>query len=309
MSRRSSVDFVVVGAQRAGSTHLAACLQDHPGLYLCPDEVPYFEDPFFVTTPPSALAPALAGARLGQRAGIQRPEYLAHPECPTRIHAHSPRLASSPSCATRSSGRCRPGSGTCSSAGCRSCPWMPESNPSSRAAPIPPTPTPAEILEYGFYGRHLRRYVDVFGAERVLVLLNEDLRETATFARVYDFLGVDPTHRPAPTQARTNAGVYEARRLRVLRARRSLVWSWDGVVTYTYRPRRRRRPLAFLPNAAVVAFDRVVLARMFGNPRPGLRPDLEDRLRALYAADVEVVESLLQRDLSAWKTPTPRSGS
>lgn len=307
MSGRPSLDFVVVGAQRAGSTHLAACLQDHPELYLCPDEVPYFEDPFFTNSAPSTLAAAVAGARPGQRIGIQRPEYLAREECPARIRAHSPgavilAVLRDPVERAVSAwfwyvqfGRVPFHS---LDAGIEAL----LDGRSDAAYPHGP-----EILEFGFYGRHLGRYFDQFGPDRVLVVLNDELEDPATFARIYRSLGVDPEHRPAPAgRALTNAGVYDRRRLRVLRARRRWAWSWDDVTTYTYRPRRRRRPLAFLPNAAVVAFDRVLLARLFGNERPRLRPDLEARLRAFYAPDVAVLESLLGRDLAAWKTPNPR---
>ena len=41
------LDVVVVGAQKAGSTHLADLLGRHAGVRMCPDEVPIFEDPFY----------------------------------------------------------------------------------------------------------------------------------------------------------------------------------------------------------------------------------------------------------------------
>ncbi|MDQ4132931.1 MAG: sulfotransferase domain-containing protein, partial [Actinomycetota bacterium] len=241
--------------------------------------------------------------------GIQRPEYLVRDECPARIRAHSPEARV---LAVLRDPVARAVSAWFWYVQFGRVPFI--SVDAGIEALLDGTlgaayPHGPEVLEYGFYGRHLSRYLDQFGPERVLVLLIDELEEPATFARIYGFLGVDPEHRPAPAgRALTNAGVYDRRRLRVLRVRRRWVWSWDGVTTYTYRPRRWRRPLAFLPNAAVVAFDRVVLASLFGNERPRLRPDLETRLRALYTPDVAVLESLLGRDLSAWKTPTQRSG-
>jgi hypothetical protein len=300
-----SLDFVVVGAQRAGSTHLSACLADHPALFVCPDEVPYFEDPFFANTPPSALAPALAGAEAGQRRGIQRPEYLARPECPARIHDHSPQARI---VAVLRDPVDRAVSAYFWYVQFGLLPLAPLNvgmeaildgtvDPSYRHAP--------EIVDYGFYGRHLDRYVSAFGSDQVLVLLGDELSQPSAFARVYGFLGIDPGHRPQPKRAPANEGVYDPRRLRVLRARRRLVWSWDGVTTYDYRPRRRRRPWAFIPNAAVVAFDRAVLKNLYGNEKPSLRQDLEARLRSHYQADMEQLEPLIGRDLSSWK----RSGA
>lgn len=295
------LDFVIVGAQRAGSTHLNACLQGHPDVFLCPDEVPYFEDPFFLTTPPSELQTALAGARRGQRRGIQRPDYLARPECAQRIRSFAPDarilvVLRDPVARAVSAyfwyvqfGLLPPVSlnvGMDKLLGG----WH------DRAYPHSP-----EIVEYGFYGRHLRRYLDHFGPEQVLVLLSEELRDPATFQRVYRFLGVDPSAVVRVRIGRTNPGVYDMRRLRVLRLRRRLVWSWDDTTTYSYRPRRLRRPFRFVANAAIVGFDRVVLSRVFGNGPPSLQADVEERLRATYSDDVRVLESLLGRDLVSWR--------
>ena len=98
-----------------------------------------------------------------------------------------------------------------------------------------------------------------------------------------------------------NAGVYDMRRLRVLRARRRFAWSWSDQTEYHYQPRRLRRPLHFLPNAAIVGFDRLVLARLYGNEQPRLDPELTARLRAVYRDDVGVLEELLGRDFSGWQ--------
>jgi hypothetical protein len=103
--------------------------------------------------------------------------------------------------------------------------------------------------------------------------------------------------------------VYDLRRLRFLRARRRFAWSWEGVTVYEHRARRLRRPLRFVPNAAIVAVDRLVLARLFGNGTPRLRPDLEARLRNVYAGDVLALARLLDRDLTAWRQPSVTPGS
>lgn len=291
----------MVGAQRAGSTHLGARLRDHPDLFLCPDEVPFFEDPFYLTTPPSALAPVFARARPGQRLGIQRPDYLAKPECAARIRSFAPAakilavlrdpVARAVSAyfwyvqfgllplAPLDEGMERLLEG-----------WTDSAHPHAQ-----------EVLEYGFYGRHLRTYLEVFGRELVLVLLNEELDSPAALAGLYRFLGADERHRPGPLPRRTNAGVYDLRRLRLLRARRRLVWHWDDTDRYHYAPRRSRRPVRLLPNAAIVGFDRLVLAAVLGNSRPALDGTLAAALEELYADDVGLLESLLGRDLSAWR--------
>jgi hypothetical protein len=48
-------------------------------------------------------------------------------------------------------------------------------------------------LDRGFYASQLRRLFNIFGSERCLVLLNEDLRvdQAATLRKIFRFLGVD----------------------------------------------------------------------------------------------------------------------
>lgn len=298
-----SLDIVVVGAQRAGSSHLSACLGDHPEIYVCPDEVPYFEDPFFANTPPSALAAVFARARSGQRLGIHRPEYLARPECAERIHEHSP--------AARIVVVLRDPVARAVSAyfwyvqfGLLPLEALDTGMERLLSGAVDPAyPRAQEVIDFGRYAGQVRRYFDVFGPDQVLVVLADELDDAVTYARVWRFLDVDPDHRPPLPDRHANAGVYDLRRLRVLRTRRRLAWSWDRTTTYEYRPRRRRQRLRFLPNAAVVGFDRVVLSRVFGNGSAQLRPDLAERLRAVYATDIALLSSLLTCDLSMWALP------
>jgi hypothetical protein len=295
------LDFVIVGAQRAASSHLNACLRDHPQLFLCPDEVPFFEDPFFHSSPVEALDAVFAAARPGQRRGIQRPDYLGKPECAGHIHELAPGariLAVLRDPVQRAvsayfwyvqfgllplvevnAGLTQLLDG-----------WTDSAYPSA-----------GDIVEFGFYGRHLTRYVDVFGADQVLAITTDEARTAETFGRIYGFLGADPRHRVPSLDQPRNAGVYDMRRLRVLRARRRFAWSWSDQTEYHYQSRRLRRPLHFLPNAAIVGFDRLVLARLYGNKQPRLDPELAARLRAVYRDDVGALEGLLGRDFSDWQ--------
>lgn len=295
-----AVDFVIVGAQKAGSTHLGACLLDHPEVCLCPDEVPYFEDPFYLATPAWELDQVFAKAQPGQRRGLHRPEYLARAECPGRIKADAPDariLAVLRDPVTRAVSAYL---------------WyvqfglLPFDPPEVGLARLlggwshPDYPHAGEVIEYGMYARHLRRYLETFGRDQVLVLLSGELGDLRRIAEVYRFLDIDCGHVPAALSRRSNEGVYDIRRLRVLRARRRFTFSWDSVTQYRYRPRRLRRPMSFVPNAAIVGFDRVLLARLFGNDKPKLSEHLVHRLRQRYAEDVTELAVLLNRDLSAW---------
>ena len=141
----------------------------------------------------------------------------------------------------------------------------------------------------------------MFSPDQVLVLLGDDLSDPNTFRSVYGFVGVDPSHTPRVDSDRTNAGVYDLRRLRLLRTRARFAWDWDRVTEYSYRPRRLRKPVGSLVTAGVVAADRLVLSRVLTEERPTLRPDLERRLRANYDDDVARLETMLGRDLTEWR--------
>src|SRR5436190_4613805 len=87
---RGRLDFVIAGAQKAGTTQLRHILRAHPGVHLETDEVPYFEDPFYERTPPDAFADVFAGVAPDLKWGIHRPDYLGLAPCAARINAYDP---------------------------------------------------------------------------------------------------------------------------------------------------------------------------------------------------------------------------
>ena len=81
--------FLIIGAQKAGSTFLHETLRQHPSLFLPRYETPIFEDPFYQAgAVQSELGRILAPARPDQKPGIKRPDYLGRPECPARLARH-----------------------------------------------------------------------------------------------------------------------------------------------------------------------------------------------------------------------------
>lgn len=70
------------------------------------------------------------------------------------------------------------------------------------------------LLRCGRYIEQLERYIGEFPREQLLVVLHEDLVSgpRATLARIFSFLGVDPSH-PVDTSVRHNvtAGYVQGR--------------------------------------------------------------------------------------------------
>lgn len=82
-------DFVVLGAQKAGTTSLHAALQRHPQLFLpAQKELHYFSN--HSERPLSWYAAHFAPARPQQHCGEVTPYYLFHPEVPQRLAAALP---------------------------------------------------------------------------------------------------------------------------------------------------------------------------------------------------------------------------
>lgn len=158
---------------------------------------------------------------------------------------------------------------------------------------IPENARFAESLFYSEiprYSEQLERYFQVFGRDRVHVIVLDDLK--ADPARVYrdtlEFLGVDPEFEadfevhnvssPAP-----KSWLYRRWKGSTWRYRlRSLV---PQKLYTTLRERRRRR----------------VATRVTRSPRAPLDPAVRVRLQQMFTDEIDRLETLLGRDLSAWR--------
>ena len=312
--------FVLIGAQKAGSTFIHEALRQHPGLFLPRYETPDFEDPFYQEDKVQArLHQVLAAARPGQVMGIKRPDYLGRPECPARLARHLPQarliaILRHPAAravsayywymqvgilpvrplseglaelldgaATRSGAGTRPGAAT---------------RRQQKAE---------EVLSYGLYYQHLQRYRQFFGPQQMLILLDRELRADAQGAlqRVFTFLQVAPDVQ-INLRRRPKQSIYALPRLRWLAwANQRFFYrdprddSWltpDKMLALTQQESR----LARLAYYGCVAVDRLALQPLFGNAPPALEPTLAQALNDYYRQDVLGLQAWLNQDLSHW---------
>lgn len=137
--------------------------------------------------------------------------------------------------------------------------------------------------EVARYAEQLSRYIDIFGNEKVLTLLYDDLKSDTrgSYARVLKFLGVDESFQPE---------------------------------FYTYN--KKTKPRSVLLERMINSESRLrrVLPRQLyeglewrlnrWNQVPILRPkmhhEVRSRLQRNYQADVRDLEKLIGRDLSFW---------
>jgi hypothetical protein len=198
------LDFLVIGAQKAGTTALWRLLEDNPRLRMpAAKEAPFFLEPAY----PDQLRPYLRAlfkdAPRRARLGTVTPGYMhgvpgvAVPEVARRIHAVFPdvrlvALLREPAARARSAHRMMMHRGE-----------EPRSFADAVAEQLEPaaleraraTPNPCDTyVTAGEYGRLLGHYLEEFPREQLHVELTADLERDprGVVARVCEFVGVAP---------------------------------------------------------------------------------------------------------------------
>jgi len=292
--------FLVIGASRSGTTSLHHYLGQHPEVHMSPVKSPNF----FVAGDPQppwegAASRAMARQWLTERrdyealfatAGARRaigevsPVYLQSLRAPARIHGACPDarlIAILREPADRAwahyLGRRRDGL---------------ESRPDFRAVveeeltrTLPEDVAFGSYLGVSRYHHFLAGYFERFPRSRLRVYLFDDLvADPAGLLRdLFAFLEVDAEIAIDTARRHNQTGIVRSPILRFL---------W----TRTVRLRIALRP--FLP-AAVRDAGRLGMGRRLR--RPELDPELRARIAHALAPDVERLEHLIGRDLTAWR--------
>jgi hypothetical protein len=145
------------------------------------------------------------------------------------------------------------------------------------------------------FTEQLQRYFDVFGRDRVRVIVYDDLRRNpaAEYRRTLEFLGVDPAFAPDFAVVNPNKMARSRALQRILHS--PPPWLLDA-------------GRAFIPKAIRDSLRedlRRINTRQM--PRPPLAPDLHARLAKEFAPEVARLGALIGRDLSHWSDPECRS--
>lgn len=279
--------FLIIGAQKSGTTSLYEYLRQHPQVYMSPVKEPHFFTYEGERPPSSSVITEWSDY---QALFAQAQDHIALGEASTSyLHAnHAPeRIAH----------------------------YLPEvrlvailRNPVERAFSnwMHNVENGRERLEFrdaldaegermrqgvgyafyyqykGFYYRHLCRYLALFPRDRLQVYLFDDLRSdpVSVVQDIYGFVGVDPSFRPR-IERHNVSGIPKGLPSRVFSLVRKSTWVQKKV-----------KPL--IP-------ERVrVWIRERLTWRPILPQDVRHALIELYREDILQLESLLGRELSAW---------
>lgn len=282
--------FLIIGAHKGGTTSLHAYLQEHPDVFMTGVLEPCFfalqgqsrRNPDGTPSRPLLQAQGAAytwpeyvdlfrDARDERAIGEKSPIYLPNPQAPFRIKEYLPdvRLI-----AVLRQPVDRAFSHYCMNAG-----GGIEKLPFDEAIKAELAGQPARpgvvrhYLRTGFYADGVARYKQLFPPEQLRFYLYDDLAADTpgVVADIFRYIGVDPTFAPR-TDVRHNARRSPPSRPFKSRARSHVVTGVRRVVRGERRPR---------PTTAVSAATR-------------------RRLLNTYRPDIQRLEELLGRDLSAW---------
>ncbi|WP_287584477.1 sulfotransferase [Candidatus Borrarchaeum sp.] len=295
-------NFLIIGAQRSATTFVHKCLEDHPDIFMPPKEKAFFENPYFFQKDFNEFEKLFEN--LSQKAiGIKRPNYLGKIECPERIYRYIPNAKL----------------------------IVILRNPVERAIsayfhqmksgfiPIKPLekgllnvinrkyyklyPRSKEIIEFGFYYKHLMHYLHYFKKDQLLVIIYRDLKANPlkTIQHIFRFLKVDENFIPKTLQSKQNPGVYSLTRLRLLNIRHRFVSIYNEDKTARYG-KKQKTVLDRLIDKLILLIDRKLLFQICKNSRLELSAKLSRSLFKIYEEDINGLEVFLGRKLTYWKS-------
>ena len=301
-------NFLIIGAQKAGTTSLYQYLDQHPQIYMSPIKEPnFFATEGDIPDPrrPSvndieAYRELFRGVSHEKAVGEASPWYLYSQRAPGRIKHHVPDarliailrdpveraysqflhfvrdgrepITDFSQALDREEMRVRENL----AAG-----YVTGSRGASGA-----------YIGRGYYYAQLRRYFELFDEDQIKVFLSEDLRDdpTGTLQETFRFLGVDDGFVPVAEKNYNVSGIPKSRLLH----------------TFLTKPHALKRFLRHLkvylpPELRVHIADNLayVRNRNFVEP-PQLPLDARRRLVEVYREDILQLQELIGRDLSGW---------
>ena len=301
-------NFFIVGAARSGTTSLDRYLAQHPEIYITPKkETHFFADGDFPTCfkgpgderlnrrlirDEEQYAELFAGVTGEKAIGESSVFYLCYPASAERIAQTVPEakiivLLREPVARTYSSYifLLRDGRETL---GLEEGLHREEERKEQGFEPM------WWYKELSLYYRQVKHYMDVFGEERVKVLLYEELhanpeqvlRDAFAFLEVREDVGIDTSVRYNLSGVPKSRGIYNL---------------LDHFIDKPSALERRIKSLVPL-NLRIAWASKII--GMFTHSVP-MNPQMQAQLKAYFAEDVGKLEDLLHRDLSSWHYQKP----
>jgi hypothetical protein len=272
-------NFIIGGAQKAGTTSLHWRLKSHPDVFIpdLPQEIHFFDDDLNFARGIGWYEELFSGWSGQPCVGQTSPRYLYDPQAPARIQAALPDVKlvfTLRNPVERAYSQywhsVKVGFETLSFEAAL------EREP-ERIATGFEARRDFSYVDRGRYAEQLLRYLERFPRERILVLTGGERAETAD-ARCAEFLGIDASRFPPRRESARESNAARLPRLRF--------------VQRLTRHIRDRFP------HAVAAVDRLNLRNA---PYPPMAPATRTRLVESFAPEIERLERILGTDLSHWR--------
>jgi len=294
-------NFFILGAAKAGTTALAAYLGQHPQVYISPIKEPHFftlenESPAFLDPGDAARAVTawpeyldlFNGCRAEVAIGEASTTYLHSQKAAAGIHHRFPEarliavlrqpVERAYSAFVMYQRENREDKGTLLEA--IAC----ENQGKHYRGEI------GVYLERGFYTAALRRYLDLFGRNRLRVYLYEDFKENpqAVLDDLHRHIGVE-AFQPDMSLSHNVGGLHRSGLLKGLLTRPNPVrFVARGLLPGSFRARVRER---------IKRFDL--------RKAPGIDAETWTVLLDRYRSDILQLQDLIERDLGHWLRPHP----
>ncbi len=280
--------FIGIGAQKAGTSWLHACLYEHPGIYMPASKELHFFSKYY----DQGIAwydSHFQACRSTQRAGEFSPTYMYYPDAAKRLYDYRRDIQlivclREPVARTISAYRYAIQTGA-----------------------LPPMISLPEVLErYPAYMEHsrytaqLKRYFQYFSRQQVLVVFYEDIATSSDtlLDTVYQFLGIDRHFRPAIADRKVNASIGVPRVDLIDR------WLKQGAASL--------RRAGFAPLVWRLAQTRFVASIRHLNSRPlapqPLSAEAQIELHRSFVSEIRALADLLGRDVpDSWSARPDQS--
>ena len=269
--------FLGIGVPRAGTTWMASILDSHPEVYIAPGKEIFFFNRYYDRQLQwyETLFPREIEATSYKALGEFTPEYLYCRACPERI-------AQVPSITKLILSVRNPIDRLYSHYGLRV-------RSSNYNKPFESFLTP-EMIDLGFYSRHITNYLRYFKREQLLILVFEQSIAKAsaqTRAIIAGFLGLNIECFPSIS------GTADINRSYVPKAQ----------VAFNIYARVMQLLLKWRQHRLVKLIRRLHPERLFGEagPLPPMKYETRQYLRDRYKAEIKEMMSILQMDLSFWE--------
>lgn len=295
-------EFLIIGAQKSGTTFIHRCLEDHPDIYMPHKEIPFFENPDYLRNDISELENLFENISSESVIGIKRPNYLGKKEVAKRIYKHMPNAKlilclRNPLERTISSYFHQMAHGF---------------------IPVEPInyglkkilngdykerfPRSREIIEFSLYYKHLKNYLKYFNRSQIKIIFFEEMKEKnlETIQSIYKYIGVNSNFIPKKYNSKQNVNVYSYKRLKVRTLVNNLMYDYNKNNTRQYKKKdislRNKLIIAF-----IILFDTKLLKYLFNNKKPKLDKVIKEDLYNTYKQDIKKLEKLLSVNLENWK--------